>query len=63
MSKISQLVAALMCVDETYHYVFNGGSMCAIEVVIKVQLLFNAWNESLKFIGGALKLSKCYWTL
>ena len=49
-----------MYVDDTDHYVFNDGSMSALEVVIKAQLLLNFWYEALKFTGGDLKLSKCY---
>ena len=37
--------------------------MSALEVVIDVQQLLNVCNEVLKFTGGDLKLSKCYWTL
>ena len=63
MLKISQLLSALIHVDDTDLYVFNHGSMRALEVVIKAQRLLKAWHEALKFTGGDLKLSKCYWTL
>ena len=33
------------------------------DIVLKAQHLLNAWNEALKFTGGDLKLSKCFWTL
>ena len=42
---------------------FNSGADNAEEVVIKAQRLLDAWHEVLKFTGGDLKLSKCYWTL
>ena len=63
ISKLSQLLAALMYVDDTEFYVFNDGTMDASTVVSKAQNLLNAWHEALKFTGGELKLPKCYWTL
>ena len=48
ISKISQLLAALMHVDDTDLYVFDDGSMRELEVVIKSQRLLNAWHEALK---------------
>ena len=56
-------LAALIFVDDTDLYVFNSGADTAEEVVIKAQRLLNTWHEILKFTGGDLKLSKCYWTL
>ena len=49
--------------NHTNLYVFNDGSMCALEVVSKAQRLLNAWHEALRFTGGDLKLSKCYWRM
>ena len=63
ISNISQLLAALMYVDDTDLYVFNDGSLDVSEVVLKAQQLLDAWHTALKFTGGDLKLSKCYWTL
>ena len=47
-----------MYVDETDLYFFNDSSMSSLEVVIEAQQILNAWNESLKFTGGDLKLCK-----
>ena len=63
MSKFIQILAALMYVDYTDLYAFNDGFMCTIEIVIKAQMLLNAYHEALRFIDRDLKLSKCYWTL
>ena len=56
-------LAALVFVDDTDLHVFNSGADAAKEVVIKAQRLLNTWHEILKFTGGDLKLSKCYWAL
>ena len=56
-------LAALIFVDDTDLYVFNSGSDTTEEVVMKGQQLLDAWHDILKFTGGDLKLSKCYWTL
>ena len=56
-------LAALIFVDDTDLYVFNSGSDTTEEVVMKGQRLLDAWHDILKFTGGDLKLSKCYWTL
>ena len=63
---ISQVVlplAALIFADDTDLHVFNSGSDTTEEVVMKAQRLLDAWHNILKFTGGDLKLSKCYWTL
>ena len=60
ISNLSQPLAALMYVDGTDLYVFNDGTMNALTVVIKAQILLNAWHEALQFTGGDLKLTKCY---
>ena len=56
-------LAALIFVDDTDLHVFNSGSDTTEEVVMKAQRLLDAWHDILKFTGGDLKLSKCYWTL
>ena len=63
ISKLSQLLAALMHVDDTDLYIFNDGLTCTLEVITKAQKLLDAWHEALRFTGGDLKLSKYYWTL
>ena len=63
ITKATLPLAALIFVDDTDLYVFNSGTDNAEEAVTKVQSLLDAWHEILKFTGGDLKLSKCYWTL
>ena len=63
ISRVILPLAALIFVDDTDLYVFNSGADNAEDVVIKAQRLLDAWHEVLKFTGGDLKLSKCYWTL
>ena len=60
ISKMSQFLATLMCVDDIDLYVFNDDSMCALEVATKAQRQMSSWHEALRFIEGDLKLSKCY---
>ena len=61
--KIILPLAALIFVDDADLHAFNSGSDTTEEVVLKVQRLLDAQHYVLKFTGGALKLSKCYWTL
>ena len=56
-------LVALIFVDDTDLYVFNSGSDTTEELVFKAQCLLNAWHYILRFTGGELNLSKCYWTL
>ena len=63
ISNVSKLLAALMYIDDTDLYVFNDGSLDVSKVVLKAQQLLDTWHTALKFTGGDLKLSKCYWTL
>ena len=63
MSKFSELLAALLHVDDTCLYVLNSDSHITTEVVVKVQCLLNAWHNALKYTERDLKLAKCYWNL
>ena len=56
-------LAALIFADDIDLRVFNSGSETAEELVVKAQHLRDAWHNILRFNGGDLKLSKCYWTL
>ena len=50
MSKLCQLIAALLCVDSADLCVFNSGSDNTTEVVVKAQRLLNSWHDALKDI-------------
>ena len=63
MSRVILSLAALIFVDDTDLYVFNSGTDSTEEIARKAQRLLDVWHEILKFTGGDLKLSKCYWTL
>ena len=63
VSKIVMPLVVLIFVDDTDLYVFNSGIDTTEEIILKVQRLLDTWYHILKFTGGDLKLSKCYWTL
>ena len=63
VSKLFQLLADLLHVDNTYLYVFYSSSNSTENTVAKAQRLLQACHEELKFKGIDLKLAKCYWTL
>ena len=63
VSKIIMPLAVLIFINDTDLYVFNSGSDTIEEIILKAQRLLDAWHHILQFIGGDLKLSKCYWTI
>ena len=56
-------LAALIFVDDADLHVSNSGSDAVEELVVKAQRLLDSWHNIVKFTGGDLKLSKCYWKL
>ena len=63
LSGIVMPLAVLIFIDDTDLYIFNSESDTIEDLVFKVQQLLDAWHYILKFIGGDLKLLKCYWIL
>ena len=60
ISRILLPLAALIFVDDTDLCAFNSGSETTAELVQKAQIMLDAWYQVLKFVGGHLKLTKCY---
>ena len=57
------LIEAFTCIDGIDLYEFDEGGNSAEVLVVKIQLLLNAWHQVLKVTSRELKLSKYYWTL
>jgi len=56
-------LAVLIFIDDTDLCIFNCRVDVTEDLVYKAQKLLDAWHRILRFTGGDLKLSKCYWTL